>query len=125
MGFFDSLFGGSKKKSNDLSSPEYQCKLASKIASLFDGFILQAGADAFLGPTTAVVLSRGGDVFISQADRSKLSAMQPIGYTQISQLPTYRDVYDTMSSDPESAMLTMFMDNLARETLGHLLRQLK
>lgn len=125
MGLFDKLFGRGNRKSNDLSDPRYQFQLASKIASLFDGFIIQAGADSFLNPSTAVVLSRDGDVFISQAKRPKLAQMQPLAYTQLSQLGSYQDVRDMMTNDPNSAILTMVMDNLARDTLRHLLSQVR
>ena len=124
MGLFDSLFGGGGK-AKSLSDPQHQFYLASKIASLFDGFIVQAGAEAFLRSSTAVVLSREADVFISQAEKSKLSASQPLAYTQLSQLASYADVRDTVLSDPESSMLTMYMDSLAKDALRHLLSQVR
>jgi hypothetical protein len=122
MGFLAGLFGGSRRTVN-FSDPQHHYFLVSKIASLFDGFIIQAGANAFLCGRTAVVISREGDVFLSQFSQEKLAPTQPQGYALLSKLPSFASVRDEMSTDPESAMLTMMMDGLAKEALSALVRQ--
>lgn len=121
-----------KKNKLDLSDPtpdlfdlKHQIYLASKIASLFDGFIIQSGTNSFLSSTTAVALSKDADVFLSQSPREKLIGPQLFGYVKISQLKSYYDVREMMLNEPESGLLTVYIDNLAQEALRELISQAK